>query len=109
MTNARDRINDPDGHYPYKITAVLDLIEQNPPAGPSGPDDARAEVRDFTSVAIAEASAAYVNAQARYVENPADPEFKSIYQTARDTLIAARQRHRANRTSMTVVAVKGAE
>lgn len=107
--NARDRINDPNGHYPYKITAVLDLIEQNPPAGPSGPDDDRARLRDFTSPAIARTSAAYVDAQARYVQDPANAEFKSIYQTARDELIAARQRHRANRSTMTVVAVRGAE
>lgn len=107
--NAKDRINDPNGHHPYKITAVLDLIEENPAAGPSGPDDDRATIRDFTSPAIARASAAYVEAQAQYATDPANAELKSIYQTARDTLTEARRRHRANRTSATVVAVRGAE
>jgi hypothetical protein len=108
ITYSSERLNDPDGHYPYKLGAVLKAVEENAPAGPEGEGDDRARVRDYMSEAIARASASYVEAQARYVGEP-NAEHKSIYQTARDELIAARQRHRANRTGVNVVAVRGAE
>lgn len=107
--SAKARVADPDGHYPYKLDHVLNLIDQNAPAGPEGPDDDRANLRDFISPAIAQASAAYIEAQARHIGDPNNVEFKSIYETQKAELVEARRRHRANRVSSTVTAVRGAE
>lgn len=108
-TSARARTNDPDDHFPYKLDTVLAAVEENAPAGPEGGDDTRAMTRDFMSESIARCSAAYIEAQARYLKDPGNAEFKSVYQTQRDELIDARRRHRANRSGATVVAVRGAE
>lgn len=105
-----DRNSDPNGHYPYKLDHVLDLIDQNPPAGPEGEGDSRAMLRDFISPAIAEASHQYIEAQANHVADPTDPELKAIYVDRRADLVEARKRHRANRgDGPNVVAVRGAE
>jgi hypothetical protein len=106
---AQKRLDDPDEHYPYKHAEVTALIEENPPAGPGGGTLVDVRIRDYISPAIADASRDYVDAQAAYVADPAE-ETKAAYEVARDVLIQARQRHRANRPATpTVVAIRGAE
>jgi hypothetical protein len=90
------RLDDPDEHYPYKRDHVRSLLAENPSFGPNGPDDNAVQVTDVLSERIADASGAYIDAQARVVEAPTD-ENRADYRAARDTLIAARQAHRANR------------
>lgn len=109
MTDPRARLDDPGEHYPYKHGEVMALIEENPPAGPGGPDDDRVRVRDLISPAIADASAEYIDAQAGYVRDP-NEETKAAYEVARDVLVDARRRHRENRPAApTVTAIRGAE
>jgi hypothetical protein len=106
---AQGRLADPGEHYPYKHADVTALLEENPPAGPDGPDDDRVCVRDLMSQAIADASRDYIDAQATYVADPSE-ENRAAYDVARDVLIEARRRHRANRTAgPTVTAIRGAE
>lgn len=103
------RLDDPDDHFPYKAEVVADLIEQDPPAGPRGPDDDSLTARDYISPAIADASEAYVAAQARHLDEQTE-ESRAAYNTAMETLVAARQRHRANRPdTVTITGFKGAE
>lgn len=105
----RARLEDPDEHYPYKHDEVSALIEENPPAGPEGPDDDRVRVRDLISQPIADASRDYIAAQAAYLESP-DEETKADYDAAAQTLVQARQAHRANRgEGMAVIGFRGAE
>lgn len=106
---AQRRIDDPDGHYPYKLDHVAGLIDRNPPAGPGGPDDDRVMFRDLVSHQIAQASADYVGAQADYVLEQ-NEETRAAYDVARDVLLEARRRHRAERPATpTVTAIRGAE
>lgn len=99
---AAARLTDPDEHFPYKLEDVLDLIQEDPPMGggvPGGIDgteDRSFEVADYITAAIAEASEAYIQAQADFLDNPGD-ETRSAYEAARDRLNAARLDHRTNR------------
>lgn len=103
------RLADPDEHFPYKHEAVLALLEENPPAGPEGPDDDRVRVSDMISEAIADGSRDYVEAQAAYLADP-NEETRATYEVARDVLVEARKRHRANRgDGMAVIGFRGAE
>lgn len=89
-------LSDPDGHFPYKARTVAALVEENPALGPAGPDDVRASAEDFTSAWIAEASEAYIEAQAAHLRD-ATPENAARYRSAAETLVSARRAHRANR------------
>jgi len=102
------RLADPGEHYPYRHVDVSALIEENPPAGPNGPDDDRVRVRDLTSPAIADASRDYIDAQAGYLRDPGE-ETRAAYEVARDVLVEARRRHRAERASAAVIGFRGAE
>ena len=102
MTKARDRLNDPDEHFPYKHEHVCALIEENGPAGPDGPDDDRLRVQDYISQDIADATKAYVEAQAAWLSDPGDATQELHQQAARD-LVEARRAHRANRPAGPVV------
>lgn len=106
---AKTRLNNVDEHYPYKGDAARALLDENPPAGPAGANDARLTASDFISHPIIDASEAYVEAQAAHVANPGDVDAQAAYAAAAEELIAARQRHRANRTSMAIIGFKGAE
>jgi hypothetical protein len=100
-TAARKRLDDPDGHYPYKLDDAL-ALDWDAPAGPNGPDDTSRRVSDFLTEDLAHATARYVDAQAAYVEDPGDGT-KAAYDSARDQLIAARQAHRQGRPGATTV------
>lgn len=101
-----DRLRDPDEHYPYKHEHVRELIAENPPAGPDGPDDDRVRVEDYISPEIADATRDYIDAQAAYLEDPGDAT-RAEYEQAKQGLQAARQAHRANRTAgPTVVGIR---
>jgi hypothetical protein len=102
------RLDDPDEHFPYKRDHVDLLIEENPAAGPGGPDDYSATLRDFISPGIAEGSDRYIQAQAAWLVDPS-ADTQSAYRAAAEDLAAARSRHRANRQGMNVVAIPGAE
>lgn len=102
------RRDDPDEHYPYKHEAVSALIAENPPAGPNGPDDDRVRVRDMISQPIADASRDYIDAQEAYLADPGE-DAKAAYAAARDVLVEARRRHRAEREGMAVIGYRGAE
>jgi hypothetical protein len=93
---ARARLADPDEHYPYKADAVAQLLEENPAAGPAGPDDDSKRATDFMSTRVADASAAYIEAQAAYLRDPGDATLAD-YQEATDDLVAARRVHRRRR------------
>jgi hypothetical protein len=113
INQARELVNqgrlvDPDEHYPYKHADVSALVEENPPAGPDGPDDDRVRIRDLMSQDIADASRDYIDAQAAYLRDPGDAT-RGAYHDARDRLITARQAHRANRRSAAVIGFRGAE
>jgi hypothetical protein len=90
------RLRDPDEHFPYKADVVADLIEVNAPMGPGGPDDDRVKAEDVMSRRIAEASEAYIAAQAAHLDTPTDGS-RSAYEAAKDDLVAARKTHRRNR------------
>lgn len=102
------RLDDPDEHYPYKHEEVSALIAENPPAGPNGPEDDRLRIRDMISQPIADASRDYIDAQAAYLADPSE-ETKAAYDVARDVLVEARRRHRADREGMAVIGFRGAE
>ena len=102
------RLADVGEHFPYKHAEVTALIEENPPAGPMGPDDARVRVRDFTSQQIADATRDYVDAQAAYLAGPAE-DTKAAYEVARDILTEARRRHRKGRDGFAITAFRGGE
>lgn len=102
------RLADPGEHFPYKHAEISTLIEENPPAGPMGEDDARVRVRDFTSQQIADATRDYVDAQAAYLAGPAE-DTKAAYEVARDLLVEARRRHRKGRDGFAITAFRGGE
>lgn len=93
---AAARLADSDEHFPYKLDAVRELVQKDAPLGPAGPKDSSVAVQDVMSARIAEASAAYVEAQARHLENPT-PATKNAYEAAKDDLVAARRSHRRSR------------
>ncbi len=100
------RLADDGEHFPYKHDEVSALIAENPPAGPDGDDDDRLRVEDFISQAIADASAAYVEAQRVYLEDPGDGT-KAAYEAAKRTLADARRAHRVNRgDQMNIVGIR---
>lgn len=90
------RLADPDEHFPYKHDHVRALVADNPPMGPDGPSDNRVTVADVMTVRIADASNAYIEAQAAYLTDPG-PATKSALDAATDDLVAARRNHRRNR------------
>jgi hypothetical protein len=98
----RARLADPGEHYPYKRADVQQLIDDDPPMGPGTPgeldgtEDRRVTVADLMTPEIADASQAYIDAQAAYLESPGDGT-KQGYDVARDRLLAARLDHRTNR------------
>lgn len=99
-------LDDPDGHFPYKADEARALVEENPPAGPDGPDDDRVRVEDFLSAGIVAATDAYVQAQADHLRDPGEGTQELLDQAAQD-LVAARQAHRANRPAgPTVVGIR---
>jgi hypothetical protein len=105
MTSPRDpqvRLADPGEHFPYKHEHVLALIDENPPMGPDGPDDDRLRVEDFISREIADATNAYVEAQAAYLADAGDGT-RAAYSAAKEALVAARRAHRVNRPAGPVV------
>jgi hypothetical protein len=93
----RARLADPDDHFPYRHATVRALLDADVPLGPAGPDDRRVTAADVTSPRIADASQAYVEAQAAYLAAP-DRGTRSALDAAGDDLIAARRSHRRNRT-----------
>lgn len=105
MTNPRDpqsRLSDPGEHFPYKHAEALALLEEDPPYGPDGEDDDRLRVSDYLSREIADATNAYVNAQAAYLADAGDGT-RAAYSAAKEALVAARQAHRVNRPAGPVV------
>jgi hypothetical protein len=110
----RGRLADPGEHYPYKRADVQQLIDDDPPMGPGTPgeldgsEDRRLGVADFMTPEIADASKDYIDAQAAYLENPAE-DTKQAYDAARDVLQAARLDHRQDRgDGFTVTAARRA-
>jgi hypothetical protein len=93
---AQARLNDPDEHFPYKQDVARALLDEDPPAGPNGPDDASRHVSDYISGDIIDATAAYVAAQQAYLEDRSLAN-RDAYHAARDELVAARLDHRVNR------------
>lgn len=100
-----DRLNDPGEHFPYKHETVTALVAENPPMGPDGPDDDRLRAEDYISPAIADATKAYIDAQAAYLSDPGDGT-RAAYHGARDQLQAARAAHRKHRITMNVVGIR---
>lgn len=90
------RLADPGEHFPYKHDEVVQLLDENPAAGPDGEDDDSRRVSDFMSTRIADASQAYVQAQESYLGDPGDATL-ATYQEAADDLVAARRAHRRKR------------
>ncbi len=95
-------LNDPNSHFPYKHDAVIALLEENPPAGKDANDDSK-RVSDYMTVRIADASKAYVEAQAAHLENPGDAT-KAAYEQAAEDLVWARQIQRRGRGGEMAVA-----
>lgn len=90
------RLSDPDEHFPYRYAEVTDLVAENPPMGPNGPDDTSFLAEDFMTQEIADASKDYIAAQAAYLKNPGDAT-REEYEAAKADLVFARQSHRVNR------------
>lgn len=103
----RARLADPGEHFPYKHDEVLALLQENPPAGPGGENDDSRRVSDFMSTRIADATKAYVEAQAAYLKNAGDATLAD-YQEAADDLSAARRAHRRKRAGAMIVSGTGA-
>jgi len=93
---AAARLADPGEHFPYKIAVATQLLEDNPPMGPDGPDDDSVQAEDFMSQRIADASAAYIAAQAAFLKDPTAANTEA-YRAATDDLVAARRTHRRSR------------
>lgn len=111
VTRAQDliragRLADPGEHFPYKHDTVTALLEENPPAGPSGDGDDSKRVSDFMSVRIADASAAYIDAQEVYLGDPGDATLAN-YQEKADDLVAARLAHRRKRGGEMAISGQG--
>lgn len=96
------RLADPDEHFPYKHDVMVALLDEDPPMGPGlpdgadGVDDRSRGVGDYTSRGIADASRDYIDAQAAYLSAPSEDTL-SVYEAARDQLVAARLDHRQGR------------
>lgn len=90
------RLADPNEHFPYKHAEVTDLVAENPPMGPNGPDDTSFLAEDFMTQEIADASKVYIEAQAAYLKDPGDAT-RGEYEAAKADLVFARQAHRVNR------------
>jgi len=99
------RLTDPGEHFPYKYEVASALIAENPPMGPNGPDDDAVRAEDFMSQPIADATDDYIGAQAAYLADPGDGT-AAAYETAKQTLQAARAAHRVNRGGVTVVGIR---
>lgn len=93
---AAARLADPEEHFPYKQAEVAKLLKANPAMGPDGPGDTTVQAEDFLTTRIAEATAAYIDAQAAFLADPS-PANRSGYDARRDDLIAARRTHRRTR------------
>ena len=99
---AEARLASPDDHFPYKAAEVRALIDEDPPMGPGvpgqldGTEDRSFEVADYITPGIAEASEAYIDAQAAYLADPSTDN-RQAYDAAADRLQAARMDHRQNR------------
>lgn len=93
---ARARIDNPDEHFPYKREVALRALETPPDPGTNNHPEDR-----YTSEQIIEASAAYVAAQEKVLENP-NVENRRAYRKAAEALAVARQEHRADRVSVRV-------
>lgn len=89
-------VDDDAGHFPYKHDAALDVVRDDAPAGPDGPDDDRVRGGDFLSEDIVNATADYVEAQAAYYTS-GDAESLSAMQEAALRLVEARIAHREGR------------
>lgn len=87
------KLADPDEHFPYKHEQVSELIAENPPAGRRGPDDDSVRISDFISQDIADASKAYIDAQAAYLADPTRAN-RRRYEVEKELLVAARRTHR---------------
>jgi hypothetical protein len=90
------RLNDPGEHFPYKRKVVDALVAKDAPLGPEGPKDASVSAQDFMTPRIAEATDAYIAAQAAYLADSSSAN-RERYDMARDDLVAARQSHRRTR------------
>ena len=103
-------LNDPLSHFPYK-RAVVDGMLATPnlpmgsgrPAGLEGAEDTSRTIEDYMSPGIAEATDAYIAAQAAHLANPDDEATFDAYNAARDQLQAARLDHRQNRGESFVI------
>lgn len=93
---AQARLDDPDEHFPYKAEHARALIEENPPAGPDGPDDDSLRVTDVLPLDIAEATEKYVAAQQAYLRKPTAKALAAL-DKSRDLLTVARKHHRRDR------------
>jgi hypothetical protein len=92
---ANARLADPNDHFPYKKADARAAIAADMSPDPRNKDiDVTGE--DVMSDRIADASAAYVDAQAAMLADP-NPSNVAAYERARDELIAARREHRAGR------------
>ncbi len=110
---AQATLADPNSHFPYKHDTVIALLDEGVPMGPGMPgghtgdnDDSRT-IDDYMTRGVADASAAYVAAQAAHLEQ-GTPESLDAYNAARDELLAARLDHRQNRpATFTIGAAAG--
>jgi hypothetical protein len=99
---AAARLADPGEHFPYKRDAVQAVLDEDRPMGPGSPgqldgaEDRSRNVGDYITEEIADASEAYVAAQAALLADPSE-ENKQAYDAATDRLQAARLDHRARR------------
>jgi hypothetical protein len=88
---AAAQLADPDSHFPYKREQVLDALHTPPAEGTNNHPE-----HWYTSEAIIDASAAYVQAQEAYLKDPGDAT-KEAYNEAARGVVAARQAHRRGR------------
>lgn len=101
-----EHIDDPSGHFPYKIDRALRAVREDAPAGPDGPDDDRVRTGDFLDEAIAQATNEYVQAQAEHFRTDT-AETLEVMQAAAERLVEARRAHRDGRgDAPTVTAVR---
>ena len=91
-----NRLKDQNDHFPYKLDDAMEIITTNPPMGRKGPDDASLTGLDFITEEIADTSDAYISAQAEYLKNP-NRQTLAVYRAAKNDLLKARLRHRADR------------
>jgi hypothetical protein len=106
----RARLADPGEHFPYKREAARAAIEDDTAPAKVWVWDPRnglvprdRPTADFLPEAVADATEAYVTAQAAYLADPGAGT-KTGYEAARDALVAARQVHRRGRATHGVAA-----